>query len=145
MARRKSGIRTILRAAEDKLRRKRTVAAVYFLLRVLVIAIMAARFLRGDFESVFLCALTLILFLLPTVFERTLMIELPNTLEIIIMLFIFAAEILGEIRAFYTTFKHWDTILQTAFSALPLASRWWICSTGRRNFPSPCRRCSCPL
>ncbi|NBI66925.1 hypothetical protein D1646_08870 [Pseudoflavonifractor sp. 60] len=113
MARRKSGIRTILRAAEDKLRRKRTVAAVYFLLRVLVIAIMAARFLRGDFESVFLCALTLILFLLPTVFERTLMIELPNTLEIIIMLFIFAAEILGEISAFYTTFKHWDTILHT--------------------------------
>lgn len=113
MARRSKGIRAVLRAAEAKLRRKRTVAAVYILLRFLVIAVMAARFLRGDFESVFLCALTLVLFLLPTVFERTLMIDLPNTLEIIIMLFIFAAEILGEISAFYTTFKNWDTILHT--------------------------------
>ena len=113
MARRSKGIRAVLRAAEAKLRRKRTVAAVYILLRFLVIAVMAARFLRGDFESVFLCALTLVLFLLPTVFERTLMIDLPNTLEIIIMLFIFAAEILGEISSFYTTFKNWDTILHT--------------------------------
>ena len=113
MARRSKGIRAVLRAAEAKLRRKRTVAAVYILLRFLVIAVMAARFLRGDFESVFLCALTLVLFLLPTVFERALMIDLPNTLEIIIMLFIFAAEILGEISAFYTTFKNWDTILHT--------------------------------
>ena len=59
------------------------------------------------------CALTLVLFLLPTVFERALMIDLPNTMEIIIMLFIFAAEILGEISSFYTTFKGWDTILHT--------------------------------
>ena len=41
------------------------------------------------------------------------MIDLPNTMEIIIMLFIFSAEILGEISSFYTTFKHWDTILHT--------------------------------
>jgi len=74
---------------------------------------MAAQFFNKDFESVFLCGLTLVLFLLPTVFERALMIDLPNTLEIIIMLFIFAAEILGEISSFYTTFKHWDTILHT--------------------------------
>ena len=32
---------------------------------------------------------------------------------IIIMLFIFAAEILGEISAVYTTFKGWDTMLHT--------------------------------
>ena len=32
------------------------------------------------------------LFLLPTIIERVLMIDLPNTLEIIILLFIFAAE-----------------------------------------------------
>ena len=74
---------------------------------------MVAQFFNGDFESVFLCALTLVLFLLPTVFERALMIDLPNTMEIIIMLFIFAAEILGEISSFYTTFKSWDTILHT--------------------------------
>ena len=113
MTKKKKGLRAVLSAAHDALRRKRTVAVVYFTLRLLVIAVMVAQFFNGDFESVFLCALTLVLFLLPTVFERALMIDLPNTMEIIIMLFIFAAEILGEISSFYTTFKGWDTILHT--------------------------------
>ncbi|WP_251317066.1 hypothetical protein [Flintibacter muris] len=113
MAKKKKGVGAVLSAAHQALRRKKTVAVVYFTLRVLVIVTMVAQFFNGDFESVFLCGLTLVLFLLPTVFERTLMIDLPNTLEIIIMLFIFAAEILGEISSFYTTFKHWDTILHT--------------------------------
>ena len=113
MSNEKKGIRRVLSAAHHTLRRKQTVAVVYIALRVLVIAVMVAQFFNGDFESVFLCGLTLVLFLLPTVFERALMIDLPNTLEIIIMLFIFSAEILGEISAFYTTFKHWDTILHT--------------------------------
>ena len=113
MAKHKKGMRAVFATAHDALRRKRTVAAVYFTLRFLVIAVMVAQFFNGDFESVFLCALTLVLFLLPTVFERALMIDLPNTMEIIIMLFIFAAEILGEISSFYTTFKSWDTILHT--------------------------------
>ena len=103
----------ILRVAKAALMRKRTVATVYILLRILVIATMVAQFFNGDYESVFLCALTLLLFLLPTIFERALKIDLPNTMEIIILLFIFAAEILGEIRSFYTTFQGWDTILHT--------------------------------
>ncbi len=109
----KKGLRATLSAAHDALRRKKVVAVVYFTLRFLVIAVMVAQFFNGDFESVFLCGLTLVLFLLPTVFERALMIDLPNTMEIIIMLFIFAAEILGEISSFYTTFRGWDTILHT--------------------------------
>ena len=113
MAKNRKGVRAVLTTAHNALRRKRTVAVVYFTLRILVIAVMVAQFFNGDFESVFLCALTLVLFLLPTVFERALMIDLPNTLEIVIMLFIFAAEILGEISSFYTTFKGWDTILHT--------------------------------
>ena len=96
MAKKKKGVGAVLSAAHQALRRKKTVAVVYFTLRVLVIVTMVAQFFNGDFESVFLCGLTLVLFLLPTVFERTLMIDLPNTLEIIIMLFIFAAEISGE-------------------------------------------------
>ena len=113
MSKKKTGVRDILSTAHQALRRKRTVAVVYITLRILVIVMMVAQFFNGDFESVFLCGLTLVLFLLPTVFERALMIDLPNTMEIIIMLFIFAAEILGEISSFYTTFKGWDTILHT--------------------------------
>ena len=74
---------------------------------------MIAQFFNGNFENVFLCLLTLVLLMLPTMIERSLMIDLPNTLEIIIMLFIFAAEMLGEIQAFYTTYQGWDTMLHT--------------------------------
>lgn len=109
----KHPIRTILATANAELQKKRTVATVYILLRFFVIAVMIAQFFNRNFENVFLCLLTLVLFLLPTIFERQLKIDLPNTLEIIIMLFIFAAEILGEIRAFYTTYQGWDTMLHT--------------------------------
>ena len=109
----KGWIRDTMRWANKELKHKRTVATVYILLRFLVIAVMVAQFFNGNFESVFLCVLTLVLFLLPTILERSLQIDLPNTMEIIIMLFIFAAEILGEIQAFYTTFPGWDTMLHT--------------------------------
>lgn len=109
----KGRIRQTLSWANKELARKRTVATVYILLRFLVIIIMVAQFFNGNFENVFLCLLTLVLFLLPTILERSLQIDLPNTMEIIIMLFIFAAEILGEIRAFYTSYPGWDTMLHT--------------------------------
>ena len=113
MEKKRGKLRQVFIVADSALRRKRTVAAVYILLRFLVIATMVGQFFNRDYESVFLCLLTLILLLLPTMVERALMVDLPNTLEIIIMLFIFAAEILGEIRSFYTTFYGWDTILHT--------------------------------
>ena len=111
MARKKTT--NFLVSAHRTLRKKSVVAAVYIVLRLLVILMMVAQFFNGNFENVFLCVLTLILFLLPTIFEKSLQIDLPNALEIIILLFIFAAEILGEIRAFYTTFAYWDTMLHT--------------------------------
>ena len=89
----KHKIRDLLSSANSALLRKRTVAMVYVLLRFLVIIIAVAQFFNGNYENVFLCGLTLILFLLPTIFERALKIDLPNTMEIIILLFIFAAEI----------------------------------------------------
>ena len=102
-----------LTTAHQTLRKKGVVTTVYLVLRLLVILVMVAQFFNGNFENVFLCILTLILLLLPTVLERRLQIDLPNTLEIILMLFIFAAEILGEIQAYYTAFPYWDTMLHT--------------------------------
>lgn len=89
------------------------VAAMYFILRLSVVAVLIAQALNRNFENVMLCVLTLILFMLPSVIERRLKIDLPDTLEIIILLFIYAAEILGEIRAYYTIFPFWDTMLHT--------------------------------
>lgn len=111
----KNGTRKVgfFHEAKQTLIQKPVVSAVYLALRAAVIVVMVAQFFNRNFENVFLCGLTLILFILPTIFERKLEIDLPDTLEIIIMLFIFAAEILGEIRSYYTTFTHWDTMLHT--------------------------------
>ena len=92
---------------------KKATATVYFVLRILVIVTMVLQFIEGNYENVFMCALTLVLFLIPIIIERKLNIKLPNTLEIIIFLFIFSAEILGEVQNFYGIFKYWDSILHT--------------------------------
>ena len=92
---------------------KRINIAVYLVLRFLVILCMVEQSLKGNWHSVALCFLTLILFTLPTIASKTFKVKLPTTLEIIVYLFIFAAEILGEIQNFYGIFKHWDTMLHT--------------------------------
>lgn len=109
----KKSLRGLLHWAKKTMKKKRNVAVVYWLLRLSVIAIMVAQFFNHNFENVFLCMLTLVLLLMPTIMERRLKIDLPNALEIIIMLFIYAAEIMGEIQAFYTTYRGWDTMLHT--------------------------------
>lgn len=96
-----------------RIRKKKGIALVYFLLRISVLAVMVAQFFNGNFQNVFLCILTLILFMIPSFVERRLNIDVPDTLETIILLFIYAAEILGEIREFYITFPYWDTMLHT--------------------------------
>ena len=97
----------------QQVRNNRIVAAVYFVLRFFVVLVMIAQLFNRNFENFFLCILTLILFLIPSFLERKIKIELPGTLEVIILLFIFAAEILGEIQAYYIAFPYWDTMLHT--------------------------------
>ena len=92
---------------------KKSTLGVYLALRGLVILTLIRHALRFDLESVFLCGLTLVLLILPSILTRKLQIELPSTLEIIILLFIFAAEILGEINSFYVRVPNWDTMLHT--------------------------------
>lgn len=85
----------------------------YVVLRALVIAVMVLEIFNREYYNVFLCGLTLALFMIPTFVERRLHIDVPNTLEIIILLFIFSAEILGEIQEYYLIFPFWDTMLHT--------------------------------
>ena len=92
---------------------KKLVYTVYFTLRLSVILMLILQFFNRNYENVLLCVLTLVLLVLPAALERKLRIDLPDTLEIIIMLFIYAAEILGEIQSFYITFPYWDTMLHT--------------------------------
>lgn len=97
----------------DKIYGNKRTRIVYLLLRAIVIVVMVIHAIERDYESVFLCALSLLLMVLPSIIEKKFWVRLPATLEIIILLFIFAAEILGEINSFYMKVPHWDTVLHT--------------------------------
>ena len=94
-------------------RQNKGLVAVYVVLRLLVLLVMVAQIFNRDYFNVFLCLLTLVLFTIPSIVEHRLHIDVPDTLEVIILLFIFSAEILGEIRAYYLQFPYWDTMLHT--------------------------------
>jgi hypothetical protein len=68
---------------------------------------------RTDLQSVFYCVLTLLLFFIPPIIEKSFDVDLPSTLETVILLFVFAAEILGELNCYYVRVPHWDTMLHT--------------------------------
>ena len=112
---------------------KRLLTFVYILLRVSVVLVMIAQMFNHDFENVFLCVLTRVLFMVPNLLETRLQINFPDTLEIIILLFIYAAEILGEIRAYYLTFPYWDTMLHTLNGFLCAAIGFSLLDVLNRN------------
>ena len=74
---------------------------------------MVMQLIHGNYYNAFTCVLTLVLMLIPSFFERQIRVDVPDTLEIIILLFIFSAEILGEIQEYYVIIPHWDTTLHT--------------------------------
>ena len=78
------------------IRRQPAVFAVYLVLRLIVIGTLVSSIIRQEYESAFICLLVLVLFMLPFFIQQNFGIELPSTLEIIILLFIFAAEILAS-------------------------------------------------
>ena len=86
----------------------------YVVLRFIVILILIRCILRGDIESAFVCVLVLVIYLLPRFVENRLNIDIPTTLEVIIFVFVFAAEILGELQSYFIKYSNWDTILHTS-------------------------------
>ena len=92
---------------------KRSSLAIYLILRFLVVICMILQIIRGDLNNALLCLLSLVLLFAPLFIQNKYEITLPDSLEISIYLFIFSAEILGEINNFYGIIPHWDTCLHT--------------------------------
>lgn len=86
---------------------------LYFLLRLLISVVLAIQVKNGVWQNVFLCFATILLFMVPSFIESKWHIRLPDAVQNTILLFIFCAEILGEIEAFYIWFPWWDTMLHT--------------------------------
>lgn len=105
--------KNFIKSAKEDIKKNKLTFFVYLFLRFFVIASLIMAAIRKEYENVFVCALSLLLFLAPTFIERSLKIDLPSTFEIIMLLFIFSAEILGEIHNYYMKVPYWDTILHT--------------------------------
>ena len=123
-------VRTELKST---IRRQPSVFTVYMILRLIVLATLVSSILRGEYESAFICLLVLVLFMLPFFIQQNFGIELPSTLEIIILLFIFAAEILGELKCYFITYHHWDTMLHTTTGFLCAATGFALIDILNRN------------
>ena len=118
---------------EHKYYKNKTTLTVYLVLRALIIFTLVRAVFRREYQSVFLCALSLGLMVLPSIISKKLKIVLPSTLEIIILLFIFAAEILGELNSFYVRVPHWDTMLHTINGFLCAAIGFCLVDMMNRN------------
>ena len=121
------------RRLKATIRQQPAVFAVYVFLRLIVVAELVLSILRGEYESAFICLLVLVLFMLPFFIQQNFGIELPSTLEIIILLFIFAAEILGELKCYFITYHHWDTMLHTTTGFLCAATGFALIDILNRN------------
>ena len=93
------------------LKKKRT--KIQMALTVFVILSVVRQFFLANYHNMILGILTLFLFMVPAVLDQTLGVTIPVGLETVILIFIFSAEILGEINAFYVKIPVWDTILHT--------------------------------
>ncbi|MFV0361891.1 MAG: hypothetical protein ACK5LL_02210 [Suipraeoptans sp.] len=121
------------RALEMERREHKSSFIVYVVLRAAVIIMMILQMFNRNYENVFLCALTLILLTIPSLIQVNLKIELPTGLEITILVFIFAAEILGEISAYYIRFPFWDTALHTVNGFLMAAIGFYMVDFFNQN------------
>jgi len=109
----KRNSRAFRTALDRELREHKASFVVFYLLRVFVLVSLVRQIMLGSYESAFFCILTLLLLYVPSWLQVKLRIELPPALEITILCFIFAAEILGEVNAFYVVIPGWDTMLHT--------------------------------
>ena len=107
--------------------------AIYVILRISVILVMVAQIMNRDWHNVMLCVLTLVLFTVPSFIEKNWHIDIPSTLEVIILLFIYSAEISGEIRSYYINIPGWDTVLHTITGFLSAAIGFSLVDIINRN------------
>lgn len=97
----------------ERFKHDKKATIVYFVLRLITIAVLIRSIFNQQWEAVFTCWLTLVLFLIPEFVEKNFKVELPTALEIVAFIFVFCAEILGELGCYYVKYSFWDTMLHT--------------------------------
>lgn len=81
--------------------------------RILLILSMIVSIFTNEWLNLFIAILTFFLTILPFIIARKTHIYLPPSFQIIMLLFIFAAQFLGEMNSYYYKFWWWDSMLHT--------------------------------
>ncbi len=74
---------------------------------------------KSDYVLMLLqCIVGVLAMLLPSVLQKKLNFEIPSRMMVFFALFLYGAIYLGEVRDFYYTVPHWDTMLHTCSGAM---------------------------
>ena len=84
---------------------------ISWIVRVLLILVIVKSIFSKNYMNTFVGFLTFIMTFYPSILRKKFRVYLPSTLQIIITLFIFASQFLGEIHDFYYKFPWWDNML----------------------------------
>lgn len=85
----------------------------YYCMTAVVLAALVVSSVRRDWEHIFLCVLSLVLFTIPNLLKKRFQLYIPTLIEVCAVLFIICGIVLGEVESFFVRFKYWDTILHT--------------------------------
>lgn len=106
-------LNNVRRNIAANVRENKRIFILFSILRTLIIISFVRAILTGNYDSAFISLLSLVLFMLPSLMENGFKIRFSPIMEASIYLFIYAAEILGEINHFYVAIPGWDTVLHT--------------------------------
>lgn len=83
------------------------------LVRIILIVLFVLGIITGEHSQFLVIILTFILTYYPSILAKRFGVYLPARLELVITLFIFAAQVLGEVGDFYNKIPWWDTMLHS--------------------------------
>lgn len=84
---------------------------ISWIVRALLIFAIIESVFSKNYQNTFIASLTFVMTFYPSILRKKFRVYLPSTMQIIITLFIFAAEFLGELHDFYYKFPWWDNML----------------------------------
>jgi hypothetical protein len=89
---------------------------IYFawFLRLTLVIAMVFEILNERWTLLFATTLILLSTFIPTIIEKRYQIMIPDELEVLIIIFIYASLFLGELRDYYVLYWWWDILLHTS-------------------------------
>lgn len=86
---------------------------ITLLVRLIIVALAILMIVQKDYEKLGYLAITSVLTFYNIFIRKVVKIRLPEILKIVLILFIFSAQVLGSVLDFYDKFYWWDTMLHT--------------------------------